>query len=48
MTTGTTALAGATPGQAGGMFLLFSNRLGCLTSLLISAGVTIVLLMLMR
>jgi hypothetical protein len=29
------------------MFFLFSNRLGCLTSLLISAGVTLLLLVLL-
>ena len=37
----------AQPGQSGyreGMFLLFSNRLGCLGSLLLSVLVTIVLI----
>jgi hypothetical protein len=30
------------------MFLFFSNRLGCLGSLLLSAAVTLVLLLLLR
>jgi len=31
-------------GQTRGMFFFFSNRLGCLPSLLLSVGVTLVLL----
>ncbi|MEA2292013.1 MAG: hypothetical protein QOF17_1033 [Solirubrobacteraceae bacterium] len=34
-------------GQPGRMFLFFSNRLGCLGSLLVSAVITIVVLALM-
>jgi hypothetical protein len=35
-------------GTAAGMFLFFSNRLGCLGSLLLSAAVTVVLILLLR
>jgi hypothetical protein len=34
-------------GQAVGVFFLFSNRLGCFPSLLLSLGVTVVLLLLL-
>ena len=34
------------PGQPARMFLFFSNRMGCLPSLLLSAFVTLVLLVL--
>jgi hypothetical protein len=34
-------------GTTGGMFLFFSNRLGCLGSLLISAVVTLILIALL-
>ena len=39
------ALAGTGYGQR--MFFFFSNRLGCLGSLLVSAAVTVVLLLLL-
>ena len=32
-------------GRRGNMFFFFSNRLGCLPSLLLSIGVTVVLLL---
>lgn len=35
-------------GHRGGMFFLFSNRLGCLGSLLISAVLTLILLMVLN
>jgi hypothetical protein len=35
-------------GQIGPMFLFFSNRLGCLGSLLVSAAITLVLLLLLN
>jgi hypothetical protein len=35
-------------GQEPTMFVFFSNRLGCLTSLLISIAVTLLLLLLLR
>jgi hypothetical protein len=35
-------------GQARPMFLFFSNRLGCFGSLLISAAITLVLLLLLN
>jgi hypothetical protein len=35
-------------GEAGPMFLFFSNRLGCFGSLLISAAITLVLLLLLN
>ncbi len=34
-------------GHRAGMFLFFSNRLGCLPSLLLSLGVTLLLLFLL-
>jgi hypothetical protein len=34
-----------TGGRPAAMFFLFSNRLGCLPSLLLSLGVTVVLLL---
>lgn len=34
-------------GQSGAMFLFFSNRLGCLGSLLVSVAITVVLLLLL-
>ena len=34
-------------GHDGGMFLFFSNRLGCLGSLLVSAVITVVLVLLL-
>ena len=35
-------------GQAGAMFVFFSNRLGCLGSLLVSAALTLVLLLILN
>jgi len=35
-------------GQRGGVFLFFSNRLGCLGSIVLSVVVTLVLLALLR
>jgi hypothetical protein len=35
-------------GQPGAMFLLFSNRLGCFGSLLVSAALTLVLLLILN
>jgi hypothetical protein len=35
-------------GQGGGVFLFFSNRLGCLGSIVLSIVVTLVLLALLR
>jgi hypothetical protein len=35
-------------GQAGPMFLFFSNRLGCFGSLLVSAVITVVILLLLN
>ena len=35
-------------GRGSGMFLFFSNRMGCLGSLLLSAVVTLILIALMR
>ena len=35
-------------GQPGAMFLFFSNRLGCFGSLLVSAAITLVLLLLLN
>jgi hypothetical protein len=35
-------------GQPGAMFLFFSNRLGCFGSLLVSAAITLVLLVLLN
>jgi hypothetical protein len=35
------------PGQGAGVFFFFSNRLGCLPSLLLSLGVTLLLLFLL-
>ena len=35
-------------GHAGPMFLFFSNRLGCFGSLLVSAAITLVLLLLLN
>ena len=35
-------------GQPGPMFLFFSNRLGCFGSLLVSAAITLVLLLLLN
>jgi hypothetical protein len=35
-------------GEAGPMFLFFSNRLGCLGSLLVSAVITVVLLLVLK
>ena len=41
-------LRGRGSGQRGPMFLFFSNRLGCFGSLLISAAITLVLLLLLN
>jgi hypothetical protein len=41
-------LAGSLPGQVALVFVFFSNRTGCLGSLVISAVVTLVLLALLR
>ena len=35
-------------GETGAMFLFFSNRLGCFGSLLVSAAITLVLLVLLN
>jgi hypothetical protein len=40
--------AEAAAGQAGRMFLFFSNRLGCLGSLLVSVVITVVLLLILN
>ncbi len=39
-------MAARVPGSPSAMFLFFSNRLGCLGSLLVSAAVTVVILLL--
>ena len=41
-------MAGAGTGRPGGMFLLFSNRLGCLGSVLLSVLLTVVLIALLN
>ena len=41
----TAEYAGAAPGRTAAVFLFFSNRLGCGGSLLLSAAVTLVLLL---
>jgi hypothetical protein len=41
-------LASAAAGQQGGVFLFFSNRLGCLGSIVLSVVITLVLVALLR